>query len=50
MAHQGGVLGKEGGQLEAQLLQILGLGPPGEIQQSMCNGAALVGHRTAPAP
>lgn len=50
MAHWGEVLQNEGGQLEAQLLQILRFGPPGESLQFVCNGAALIQDTTALAP
>lgn len=50
MAHPGEVLGNEGGQLEAQFLQILRFKPPGEPQQFVGNGTALIWHRTALTP
>ena len=42
MAHQGEVPGKEGCQLEAHLLQILGFRLPRGPWKFVCNGAALV--------
>lgn len=50
MAHQGEVPGKEGCQLEAQLLQILGFRLPRGPWKFVGNGAALVWDGTPRSP